>query len=141
MKIFRDNIESGNEKIAKFLGWFQQEGQEGTWFVNDGTAIHVAYSIHNNYPHRDLPFHRDWNMLMDVIAIIEDLDPNPRVTHMYSIEITGNGSTAYKNITYGDESRIIYRHNTHNNRLQNTFLVVVKFIEWYMEKEKNKQDV
>ena len=80
-------------------------------------------------------------MLWKVIEIIEDLDPNPRVTHTYSIEITGNGTTAYKNITHGDESRIIYRFNSHNNRLQNTFLVVVEFIDWYLEKEKKEQNV
>ena len=138
MKIFRENIKSGNDKIAKFLGWFTDKDQEGTWFVNDVSACRVAYSEYNNYPHKGLPFHRDWNMLWEVIAIIEDLDPNERVTHTYSIEITGNGTTAYKNLwSGGDENnRIIHRMNTHNNRLQNTFLTVVAFIDWYNEKEK-----
>lgn len=139
MKVFRENIKSGNDKIAKFLGWFIEENQKGTWYVNDGTAIRVAYSLYTNYPHMDLPFHRDWNMLWKVIEKIEDLDPNDRVNHTYSIEITGNGTTAYKNIVSGNESNIINRFNSHNNRLENTFLVVVAFIDWY--NEKNKKNV
>lgn len=144
MRIFRENIEIGNEKIAKFLGWFQDEDDDRiypTWYKISDSAKIVAYSIHNNYPHLDLPFHRDWNMLWKVIEKIEDLDPNDRVSHTYSIEITGNGTTAYKNLWSHGEDRIIHRFNSHNNRLQNTFLVVVAFIDWYMEKEKNKENV
>lgn len=57
-----------NELIAKYMGWFQQEIQlDGTWFIKGDSSIHVVYSTHNNYPLRDLPFHRDWNHLMSVI--------------------------------------------------------------------------
>lgn len=134
MKVFRENITSGNEKIAKFLGWFIEDDDDRlypTWYEISDSAKIVAYSVHNNYPHLDLPFHRDWNMLWKVIEKIEDLDLNNRVSHTYSIEITGNGTTAYKNLWSHGEDRIIHRFNSHNNRLQNTFLVVVAFIDWY----------
>ena len=147
MKIFRENITSGNEKIAKFLGWFTEDDDDRpypTWFEISDSAKIVAYSIHNNYPHYELPFHRDWNMLWKVIEKIEDLDESDRIkhniSHMYSIDITGNGTTAYKNIWSHGENRIIHRFNSHNNRLQNTFLVVVAFIDWYNEKLKKEQD-
>jgi hypothetical protein len=143
MQRFRDNIEIGNEKIAKFMGWFIEEDDNRaypTWFEIVDGCRYVAYSTHNNYPHMDLPFHRDWNMLWKVIEKIEDLDPNDRVSHTYSIDICGNGTTAYNNWS-SEKDRIIYRFNTHNNRLQNTFLVVVAFIDWYNEKEKNKENV
>jgi len=67
MELTREQIKEGNDSIANFLGWFKQEEQEGSWFIKSDVAIYVIYSIHNNYPHQDLPFHRDWNYLMAVI--------------------------------------------------------------------------
>jgi len=62
----REELTEGNNLIASFMGWFTEEHQKGTWFVIDEPSVYVAYSIHNNYPHTDLPFHRDWNWLMKV---------------------------------------------------------------------------
>jgi len=59
--------EKGNLQIAKYLGWFQEPDQVGSWFLKDDCAKYVVYSIYNNYPHRDLPFHRDFNSLMPVL--------------------------------------------------------------------------
>lgn len=57
--------EQRNEQIAKMLGWFEQD-------FKGSTAKYVAYSEHNNYPHKGLPFDRDWNYLMDkAVAFIE----------------------------------------------------------------------
>ena len=64
----KDFIIKINHTIAKFIGWFQQESQSpDTWWENMDYANYIAYSIHDNYPHNDLPFHRDWNYLMKVI--------------------------------------------------------------------------
>lgn len=62
-------MKENDNQIAKFLGWFQDDNL-GTWFVNIEYATIVAYSIHNNYPHRDLPFSRDWNSIMHVVEKI-----------------------------------------------------------------------
>lgn len=67
MKLTREQIKEGNKKLAKLIGWYEGENQGGSWFENDGFGIYVAYSILNNYPHQDLPFHRDWNYLMKVV--------------------------------------------------------------------------
>jgi hypothetical protein len=68
MELNREEIKEGNEAIAKFIGWFQQESQSpNTWWENIGSANYIAYSTHDNYPHSDLPFHRDWNYLMKVV--------------------------------------------------------------------------
>ena len=68
MELTREQIKEGNEAIAKFMGWFQDiPGVDCTWFVIGDCAKYVAYSESTNYPHRDLPFHRDWNYLMKVI--------------------------------------------------------------------------
>jgi hypothetical protein len=75
MELSREQIKEGNDKLAKFIGWYQNT--DGTldevWWENSEFAKYVAYSIHNNYPHRDLPFHRDWNYLMKVIDKIGSL--------------------------------------------------------------------
>jgi hypothetical protein len=58
-----------NNQIAMMLGW--KEEQEGTWFKVIDSANYVIYSQHNNYPHKGLPFHRDWNYLMEAVEFIE----------------------------------------------------------------------
>jgi hypothetical protein len=71
MELTREQIKEGNDRLAKLIGWYQDEVQSlfgsETWYENNGFAKYVAYSIPNNYPHRDLPFHRDWNYLMKVV--------------------------------------------------------------------------
>ena len=61
----RDNI------IAEYLGWFQ-DGLPGSWYIQNDKANYVVYSVHNNYPHRDLPFSRDWNWMMKVLEKINE---------------------------------------------------------------------
>jgi hypothetical protein len=56
----------GNDVIAAYMGWFTEPHQEGSWFIKTDSAKYVIYSIHNNYPHKDLPFQRDWNAIMPV---------------------------------------------------------------------------
>ena len=55
MELTTEQIKEGNEKIAKFLGW------------GDNATTYISYSIINDHPHNDLPFHRDWNYLMKVV--------------------------------------------------------------------------
>jgi hypothetical protein len=75
MELTREQIKEGNEKLAKLIGWFQEPNghmEEIWWEIND-CAKYVAYSEHNNYPHKTLPFHRDWNYLMKVVDKIGTL--------------------------------------------------------------------
>jgi hypothetical protein len=72
MELTREQIKVGNDKLTKLMGWFE-EGAPGSWYVIDASAKYVAYSIHSNYPHQDLPFHRDWNYLMKVVDKIGTL--------------------------------------------------------------------
>lgn len=53
-----------NEEIAKMLGWEESDITKGSWEKSGNNAIYVVYSEHNNYPHRGLPFDRDYNYLM-----------------------------------------------------------------------------
>lgn len=77
-----EEIAKGNEEIAKYLGWFKQEGQN-SWFVKSDLAIYVAYSL-PNYPFNDLPFHRDWKYLMDVVdRINSDGHGNVKILNKY----------------------------------------------------------
>lgn len=76
-------------------------------------------------------YHSSWDQLWPVIEKIESLDKDERVSHTYSIEITGNGTTVYKNIYSHGESNIIFRKNIKNERRYCTWLVVIEFIKWY----------
>lgn len=70
VKAFHDTpvnpITEGNEKLARFLGWFQNDDRKEVWYEKGEFAIYVAYDTHNQH-WRDLPFYRDWNYLMKVI--------------------------------------------------------------------------
>jgi len=59
MKLTKEQITEGNEKLAKFLEWYQEPNGEYLWFEKGESAIYVAYD--------DLPFHKDWNYLMKVV--------------------------------------------------------------------------
>lgn len=142
-------ITEGNEMIAKFIGWFQEEiGVKGTWHEIDGSAQYVAYSIHNNYPHRDLPFHRDWNYLMKAVIKLENMgfclhtsnycrDKNVKnnlaahigfnLTEDYYCSISGS-------IVEDDVKRYFDIQRMDMERLESVFRTIVMFIEYYLDK-------
>jgi len=149
MNIQQLKINKGNEKIAKLLGWFQEElSISGTWFEISDVAKYVVYSIHNNHPHQDLPFHRDWNYSMKVIEKLEDLGAcitisnycktksvkNELARHIgvgltedYFCSICGsledNGNTRYFQI-----------QNIGIDKKLNTWNTIIEFIDWYDDK-------
>jgi hypothetical protein len=65
----QQEIQERNEQIALMLGW--KEEQKGSWFKVIEAAKYVVYSEHNNYPYKGLPFHRDWNYLMDAMDFVK----------------------------------------------------------------------
>lgn len=145
-----EEIIENNKLIATFMQlpfweldkkrWFNTSpseygSQSGYWreagkYYEDPLDYNLIRSVHES----KLQYNTDWNWLMMVVEKIEALDQHPRVTHSYTIEITGNGSTAYKSITSGDDTNIIFRHNIRNERRYCTWVVVVEFIKWYNAK-------
>lgn len=117
-------IKTGNESIAKFLGWFQTDDQKDTWFINSDIATYVAYSISNNYPHIDLPFHRDWYYLMMVVEKIESLDK-------WVVDIFENKCE----IQFGDNFTIDDITFEGKTKREAVWCACVAFVQWY---EKNK---
>jgi hypothetical protein len=149
----QEEIKEGNEKIAKFLGWFQEEiGVKGTWFVIDGSAQYVAYSVHNNYPHRDLPFHRDWNYLMKAVTKVEDLGLCLHTSNYCKAKDVKNNLAAHIGFNmldsyYCDISGSITEDTNGNNttryfqiqrmdmeRLESVFRTIVMFVDAYDDK-------
>ena len=68
MVLTQKQITEGNDKLAKLLGWYQEDNGadfHNVWYEKGDSAIYVAFQ--NDYPHRTLPFHRDWNYLMKVV--------------------------------------------------------------------------
>lgn len=133
-KMFEIDYDSLDNEIAKFIGWFTQEGQEGTWFCKDGNAIYVAYSAHNNYPHKNLPFSRDWNYLQTVIEDIENTcHPNYDGSGEYfTVNIYG-GVCEISISEYGEVQQSVegYQYFYVESKLQSTYLAVGNFCKWY----------
>lgn len=60
----QQEILEGNKLCAEFLEWKEEDR---SWYQTDSFIRYVVYSEHSNYPHKGLPFHRDWNWLMVVV--------------------------------------------------------------------------
>lgn len=141
-ELTREQIREGNEKLAKLIGWYQDEVQSlfgsETWWENSDCAKYVAYSIPNNYPHKDLPFRRDWNYLMRVVDKIGELT--------YKIQSDSNDYNWKKHYSYvslfGDifNKWLRYSFEEHKaefnlmNDLESIWCGCVAWVDWY-EKE------
>lgn len=64
-------IDDGNKLIAELLGWWEEE--KGTWYKKTDCSVIIAYSIHNNYPHNNLPFHRSWDWFVPAFNKIQKI--------------------------------------------------------------------
>lgn len=146
-------IYEGNEKIAHFIGWFQEEGSiSGTWYEIIDVAKYVAYSVHNNYPHQDLPFHRDWNYLMKAVTKLEDMGfclhsanyskdksvKNNLADHIgfnmledYYCDISGSIT---EEINGNKTTRYFQIQRLDTERLESIFKTIVIFLEYYQDK-------
>jgi len=94
-----------------------------TWTIDtshDGRQVLWGY---------EMKYNKSWDWLMPVVEKIESLDPNENVTHTYTVEITGNGTTISPSVWSGN--RWMIRVNSRDNRLSNTYKAVVEFIKWY----------
>jgi hypothetical protein len=145
-------ITEGNEKIAKFLGWYQEpDGQAAmnvTWFENGEFAKYVAYSIHNT-GRTDLPFHRDWNWIMKVVTKLEDMSFCVHSANYCKEKSVKDNLNAHIGFDLGDEdyycdiSGSIKEDNTtryfqiqrlDEDRIESLFKTIVMFIDAYNDK-------
>lgn len=123
-------IDNGNEEIAKYLGWFKEDYQNGSWFVNTGISNIVVYSIHNNHPHTTLPFHRDWNYLMKVVDKINDDNKDIPIY----VKFNGNAcETHYYLHSYSPVNKLF--KTTGETSIDAVWKAVAQYCEYY-----NKQD-
>ena len=88
----------------------------------------------NGFMNEQLPDEIGWQHLMPVVEKIGSLNPDERVTHMYSVEINLNGTSIFPAI-YTSETKWLIRNNS-RNLLLNTYRSVVEFIKWYNENQK-----
>jgi len=128
--MIQKKIDESNEKLAKFLDWFQQEDQlEGTWWKKFDSSNGVIYSIHNNenYPHKDLPFRRDWNWLMEVLDKIVEV--------RYGYQLTPGAIMIFDwdkaNSMSRFEAQVIPIHYHTDDRIVMVWNACVHFVEWY----------
>jgi len=141
-------VNEGNKKIAKFLGWFQEEiGSKGTWYEIDGSAQYVAYSLHPSGKYNDLPFHRDWNYLMKAVTKVEDLGLCLHTSNYCKAKDVKNNLAAHIGFNmldsyYCDISGSIQEDNTTRyfqiqrmdmERQESIFRTIVMFLEYYQD--------
>lgn len=146
-------ITEGNKRIAKFLGWFQEEiGSKGTWYEIDGSAQYVAYSLHPSGQYNDLPFHRDWNYLMKAVTKLEDMGLCLHTANRCKAKDVKNNLADHIGFNMLDDyycclsGRIEEEINGDNitryfdiqrldmERLESIFRTIVMFLEYYNDK-------
>jgi len=144
-------IEEGNRLIAKFKGWFEEEGGlEGTWYEIQGCGKYVAFSTYKE-TYRDLPFHRSWEWLMPVVLKINQWHTSVR-PFVYGapescyfriledkVKVGGNFWTNPNTVNgnYWSYLRKTFKYSKYSE-LEAVWLAVVEFIKWYnASKEKN----
>jgi hypothetical protein len=126
-------IEEGNRLIAKFKGWFEEkDGLEGTWYEIKGCGKYVAFSTYKE-TYRDLPFHRSWEYLMDVVEQIEALNTLPEQidnhTKFFCVTTYGKICTIYATSAYGGGTTISEIKG--ESKKEAVWLAVIEFIKWY----------
>ena len=141
-------IEEGNKKIAEFIGWFQEDGNNYTWFEKGESAIYVVYSLFPSGLHHDLPFHRDWNYLMKAVTKVEDLGLCLHTSNYCKAKDVKNNLAAHIGFNmldsyYCDISGSIEEDNTTRyfqiqrmdmERQESIFRTIVMFIDAYDDK-------
>ena len=112
-----DKINQGN------IFLYVEERNDISSFYKKGNAAISKFMGHEEIKH----YHTSMDLLYDVIEKVEDLDFNSRVSHQYTIIITGNGTTIEPSVWAGE--RWMIRYNSRNNRKINTWRALVNFIE------------
>jgi hypothetical protein len=81
-----------------------------------------------------IEYNTSFDLLIPIITVIGKLEPYDRVSHTYSFDINGNGTTI--DITHNSHRSDfeMIRHNSRDNITYNTFSAIVEFIEWYNTK-------
>lgn len=141
----REEIKTLNEAIAKFIGWFQEENSvEGTWWKLFEFSKGIAYSKENNYPHQDLPFHRDWNYLMPALLKVTETESPVYKGYKHRFVIEGEKPKDGRLISGINHTSIDIGSNTGGvegtfisfgeDTMMNTWYVLGKFAEWYNSK-------
>lgn len=151
-----DNIDYNNEKISEFLGWFKQKDElDSTWFINDGIRNIPIYSL-DNYKRRDLPFHRDWNYLMQALNKIRSWQtggPIYKNNEMYLVSFEINSYSIFIEFTAKINKKFEYYHSFHryvpnedksfsdsNSEIEVVYKGVVDFVLFWDYYKKNKKD-
>jgi hypothetical protein len=100
--ISREDETNRLNEIAKMIGWYQDlKGHDtGSWFKRTDTAIVVAYSVHNNYPFKELPFRRDYNYLMQAFEFMRVLPAQSNQRNRYVPEIIIDRFEFHRNSVY-----------------------------------------
>ena len=125
-----DNITENNKLIAEFL--VKTEGglvklEENIFSTIDEFAIPDDYLTL-----KDLKYHKNWNLLMEVVEKIESLD------HC-QIDISLNWCRiGYKGTFFNYDSRDYFKEIT---KIESVYTACIEFIKWYNEQNKNNESL
>ena len=126
----KTKILTNNELIAEFMGWFKTPDQPETWFNKSDNL--VAYQLDKD-PLKELPFHKDWNYLMEVVLKIQTLGYGMEITPA-TISIYDMNKAQYQSRYESLILPIFY--NTNEDMRITIWLAVVRFIKWWLSENK-----
>ncbi len=119
----KEEILENNIIIAEFMGWIKTEIKHEYYNKNDNW---VDIGVLNA---RSFSYNHDWNWLMEVVEKIESLK--------CPIYISGNNCQIYERIGWGEH--IGWHIDSYGkNKLEATYLAIIKFIKWYNQNKLNE---
>jgi hypothetical protein len=146
--ITQEEINEGNEKIAKFLGWFQETDSTYLYYEKDELAVRVVYDMRASAT-CNLPFHRNWNYLMQVVIKLEDMGFCVHSANYCKDKKVKDNLNAHIGFDLGDEdyycdisgsieedgtTRYFQIQRLDTDRLESLWKTIVMFLDAYNDK-------
>jgi len=119
------NTYEGNKLIAQFMGAkiVERNGQDAIFMFKD--AHSPEYFLNTNYN----TYHSSWNWLMPVVEKINTIDS-------YAYNFVIRACNVRIDIPREGNLIVLETETTVDNQIKAVYEAVVKFIEWYNEKNK-----
>jgi hypothetical protein len=106
-----NNIEN-NRMLAEFIGYNFEIVNDEVYFTHDDMLEAIA--------EEDLNFQTDWNLLMELIAKIEDLGNDVLIT------------TNYIQIAFDEGEQFVVVEDI-KNKIEAVYNACIEFVKWYNE--------
>jgi len=128
-----ETLKNGNNLLARLLGWEEDANLNGVWWKTSKCAKVIAFDENRTHMYPELPFHKDWNFLMEIVDTIESMNDG---LDELPLKLT---SKRLEDLTYCcriDNDMNVNLITIGNSRRLSVWRTCVKFADYYFEIKK-----